>query len=185
MSDQDTKHEPKSMIKTPKQLIAVIVLAFVVPITSIVLLTQFATSGKAPSAEALAPDAVAQRIKPVANVVLAGSPEAAAEQSAAGAAPAAPAPEGAAPAPAAAVDGESVFKTTCFACHGTGAAGAPKVGDKAAWAPRIAEGKATLHKHAIEGFTGTHGMMPARGGNPALSDAEVEAAVDYMVNADK
>jgi len=80
-----------------------------------------------------------------------------------------------------AIDGKAVFQGTCFACHGTGAAGAPKAGDKAAWASHIAKGLATLHQHAIHGFTGKKGMMPAKGGNASLSDAQVEAAVNYMV----
>jgi cytochrome c5 len=175
MKDQGSDHAPKSLIKTPKQLVVVIVLAFAVPITSIILLTQLATSGKEPSAEALEPEAVAQRIKPVADVVIADSPEAAAEQVAAAAA----APAGAA------ADGETVYKHSCFACHGTGAAGAPKLGDKADWQPRVAQGKDTLYKHALGGFTGAKGMMPPRGGNASLSDAEVKAAVDYMANAAK
>ncbi len=86
-----------------------------------------------------------------------------------------------APAPAAetaAVDGESVFKGTCSACHATGAAGAPKVGDKAAWAPRIKQGIDTLLKHA----TGGYKAMPPRGGNASLSDEAVKAAIKYMVS---
>lgn len=75
----------------------------------------------------------------------------------------------------------ATYQKTCFACHGTGVAGAPKFGDKAAWKMHIAKGKATLYKHAIEGFKGTKGFMPAKGGNASLSDAEVKAAVDYMV----
>jgi len=61
------------------------------------------------------------------------------------------------------------------------AAGAPKFGDKAAWAPRIKQGKETLYKHAIGGFKGKSGVMPAKGGRTDLSDADVKAAVDYMV----
>ena len=94
---------------------------------------------------------------------------------------AAPAASAAAPASGGAVDGKSIFQSTCFACHGTGAAGAPKAGDKAAWAPHIAKGKATLYKHAIHGFTGKKGVMPPKGGNASLSDDAVKAAVDYMV----
>jgi len=97
------------------------------------------------------------------------------EASAAAPAAAAPAAGGGA------VDGKAIFQSTCFACHGTGAAGAPKAGDKAAWAPHIAKGKATLYQHAIHGFTGKKGMMPAKGGNASLSDDAVKAAVDYMV----
>ncbi|MEJ2361586.1 MAG: c-type cytochrome [Gammaproteobacteria bacterium] len=80
-----------------------------------------------------------------------------------------------------AVDGKAVFQKTCFACHGMGVAGAPKAGDKAAWKSHLAKGMATLYKHAIHGFTGKKGTMPAKGGNPALSDAQVEAGVNYMV----
>lgn len=85
------------------------------------------------------------------------------------------------PAAGGAIDGKAIYQSTCFACHGTGAAGAPKAGDKAIWAPHLAKGLATLHQHALHGFTGKAGMMPAKGGNPALSDAQVEAAVNYMV----
>ncbi len=77
--------------------------------------------------------------------------------------------------------GKSVFNKTCALCHAAGTAGAPKPGDKADWGPRIAQGKDTLYKHAMEGFTGAKGMMPARGANAALTDDEVKAAVDYMV----
>jgi len=75
------------------------------------------------------------------------------------------------------VDGKKAYDGLCAACHGMGIAGAPKVGDKSAWTARIAQGPATLRKHAIEGIR----TMPAKGGNPALSDAEVSAAVDHMV----
>jgi len=99
---------------------------------------------------------------------------------------AAPAP---APAPAAApapvaenTVGKSVYGKTCALCHAAGVAGAPKPGDKADWGPRIAQGKDTLYKHAIEGFTGAKGMMPARGGGTTLTDDEVKAAVDFMAD---
>jgi cytochrome c5 len=99
---------------------------------------------------------------------------------AAEAAPAAPA----SPAPAAAggglAKGEDVYKKTCSVCHVAGVAGAPKLGDKADWRPRIAQGTAVLYGHAIKGFTGAKGMMPPKGGNFALSDEDVKAAVDYM-----
>jgi len=102
---------------------------------------------------------------------------------AAEAAPAA-APQGAGEKVAAAsakVDGKGTYDTTCVACHGTGAAGAPKFADKAAWAPRLKQGAAALHDHAIKG----KGAMPPKGGNMALSDAAVKAAVDYMAAAAK
>jgi cytochrome c oxidase subunit 2 len=97
---------------------------------------------------------------------------------AAGAAGTAAAPAGA---KAGATDGKSVFDGTCTACHSTGVAGAPKIGDKAAWAPRIAKGKDTLHEHALKGFN----AMPPKGGNAQLSDDAVKAAVDYMVSQAK
>jgi cytochrome c5 len=86
------------------------------------------------------------------------------------------------PAETAAVpDGEQVYNKVCVSCHGTGIAGAPKVGDKETWKPRIARGMQTLVNQAIKGFTGEKGVMPPKGGAPSLSDAEVEAAVRYMV----
>lgn len=109
------------------------------------------------------------------------APAAEVQAPAAEAAPA-PAPEAAAPAVAANDAGKKVYGGTCAMCHASGLAGAPKPGDKEAWAARIAQGSDTLHKHAIEGFTGSNGMMPAKGGNASLSDDDVKAAVDYMVS---
>lgn len=85
----------------------------------------------------------------------------------------------------AAADGKGTYDKVCFMCHGAGIAGAPKVGDKAAWADRIAQGNDTLYKHAISGFKGKTGMMPAKGGRADLSDADVKAAVDHMVMSSK
>ncbi len=78
--------------------------------------------------------------------------------------------------------GKSIYGKTCAMCHAAGVAGAPKPGDKADWGPRVAQGKETLYKHALEGFTGAKGMMPARGGGTSLSDDEVKAAVDFMAD---
>mgnify|MGYP001310971191 CR=1 FL=1 len=107
------------------------------------------------------------------------------KQEATNAAPAAPAPAAAAaPAAPAVVEnhpGEGPYKQVCAMCHGGGVAGAPKTGDKAAWAPRIAQGNDVLYKHAIEGFTGQAGMMPPKGGGAGLSDDQVKQAVDYLV----
>ena len=83
------------------------------------------------------------------------------------------------------VDGRKVYEGLCQACHATGVAGAPKTGDKGAWGSRIAQGRDTLFKHAIGGFTGKSGAMPAKGGNPALSDDEVKAAVEHMIGLSK
>lgn len=81
---------------------------------------------------------------------------------------------------AASDQGRQVYEQTCATCHDSGLAGAPKFGDEEAWEERLEKGMETLVKHAIEGYQGESGMMPAKGGNPALSDAEVEAAVKYM-----
>jgi cytochrome c5 len=78
-------------------------------------------------------------------------------------------------------DGAEVFQQTCSACHGQGIAGAPKAGDRAAWAPRIAKGKAVLYQHALQGFQGSSGVMPPKGGRTDLPDDLVKAAVDHMV----
>jgi cytochrome c5 len=78
-------------------------------------------------------------------------------------------------------DGPGVYEQVCGACHLNGIGGAPKSDDRAAWAPRIAQGNETLYKHAIEGYTGKNGVMPAKGGRTDLSDDLVKAAVDYMV----
>ncbi len=77
--------------------------------------------------------------------------------------------------------GKTVYDKTCALFHAAGVAGAPLPGNKEQWAPRIAQGNATLYQHALEGYTGQAGMMPPRGGNTTLSDDEVKAAVDYMV----
>jgi len=79
-------------------------------------------------------------------------------------------------------DGTEVFEGACKACHGLGIAGAPKAGDHAAWAPRIAKGKNTLYEHALKGFTGTAGVMPPKGGRTDVSDDLIKAAVDHMVS---
>jgi len=81
--------------------------------------------------------------------------------------------------------GKAVFNGGCVACHGSGVAGAPKVGDKAAWKSRIAQGVDTLYKHALGGFQGKSGFMPPKGGNASLPDTDVKAAVDYMVSKAK
>lgn len=83
--------------------------------------------------------------------------------------------------PAMPENGTALFDQTCSVCHGQGIAGAPKAGDKAAWAPRIAEGKATLYEHALKGFQGKTGVMPPKGGRTDAPDDLVKQAVDHMV----
>jgi cytochrome c5 len=115
-----------------------------------------------------------ERIEPVARVAVAGQDNSALE-------PQTPAPAAA----TADLTGEEVYKQACLACHGAGVAGAPKFGDKSAWSERVAQGPDTLHKHALAGFQGKAGFMPAKGGRTDLSDRSVINAVDYMVAAAK
>jgi len=81
--------------------------------------------------------------------------------------------------------GQGIYMNFCAPCHATGVAGAPKVGDKAAWAPRLKQGEKVLVERSIKGFQGASGFMPARGGNSALSDSEVADAVAYMAAQSK
>jgi cytochrome c5 len=113
------------------------------------------------------------RIQPFARVAVAGQDNSAMQiaQPSAGGAPAAAATP---------TTGEQLYTSTCSACHGLGVAGAPKFGDKAAWGPRVAQGKAMLYKHALEGFTGKSGAMPAKGGRTDLPDDLIKQAVDHM-----
>jgi cytochrome c5 len=147
-------------IQTPKQLIVVVVLAFLIPVLLIVMITQMVTGGLkgGTGGRGISEDAVAQRLKPVGDVVLAEADSTAGVRS-----------------------GEQVVNTVCQTCHGAGLVGAPKIGDKAAWQTRLAQGAKTLHEHAIKGIR----AMPPKGGNPSLSDAEVSAAVDYMLKQSK
>ena len=81
--------------------------------------------------------------------------------------------------------GTELFQQTCSACHGAGIAGAPKAGDKAAWAARIAKGMPMLYDHALHGFQGGSGVMPAKGGRTDAPDDLVKQAVDHMVQMAK
>lgn len=96
------------------------------------------------------------------------------------------APVTAAPAVAAAQvkleNGTDVYQNVCKVCHQAGVAGAPKAGDKAAWGPRIAQGKATLYEHAVKGFSGKTGVMPPKGGRTDLSDDLIHQAVDHLIS---
>jgi cytochrome c5 len=150
-----THDSHSSFIQTPQQLVIVIVLSFAVPVIGIVLLVQLVTSQRGADPNALTAEAVAKRIQPVGHVEFGASGGAAGGKS-----------------------GEEVVKTVCAACHQTGVAGAPKLGDRAAWAPRIKEGPNELVKDAIKGVRG----MPPKGGNASLSDDEVARAVVFMAN---
>jgi cytochrome c5 len=126
--------------------------------------------------------AVADRIAP-AGAVYAGNTGRAAMQAAADAAAKAAASQ---VAYGGTTDGKTIFNNLCTSCHTAGVAGAPKVGNKAMWAPRIAEGLDTLIKHATDGYHGPDGnFMPPKGGNPALTDAQVKAAVTWIVDQAK
>lgn len=153
-------HHEESAIKTPKQLIMAVLAGFLVPIIAIVLLVIYVTNDRhiGAGSDGLTPEAVAQRIKPVAEEGFTLKDPSA---------------------PKVLKSADEVYKATCAACHGTGAAGAPKLGDAAAWKARIAEGYDTLAKHAIQGLR----AMPPKGGNPDLDDIEVERVVVMMANS--
>lgn len=125
--------------------------------------------------------ATAARIAPLGRVTIAGEAQAAPDPLLAAAMPAAEQSEPVAEVAAEPKTGEAVYNMACTACHTAGIAGAPKVGEADVWAPRIAQGNDVLYDHAINGYQGNAGVMPARGGISSLSDEEVINAVDYMV----
>lgn len=149
--------EHESFIKTPKQLITVVVLSFVVPVLLIVLLTKFVGTGARTGAgsEGMTPEATDLRIQPVARFELKG---AGGNKTLA--------------------SGEDVYKAQCSACHAVGAAGSPKFGDAAAWGPRIKTGLAALVSSALKG---KGAMTPQGGGN--FEELEITRAVAFMANA--
>jgi cytochrome c5 len=152
------EHDPHSSpIKTPKQLIIVVLLAFLVPIVVIGLLSQLFTSTRHDASGD--EQRVLARIKPVGTVVIAE-----------------------ASGPKGNLTGEQVYGQVCKTCHEAGIAGAPKTGDKAAWGPRVAQGEKTMVQHAIAGFQGKTGVMPPKGGSTDLTDEEVHRAVVYLAN---
>jgi cytochrome c5 len=157
----------REFLKTFSGLLAALVALTVI---IFVVAQMVSGTGKAKTKVAQADSEVAARIKPVGELVAAGATAVA---------------NGVISTASAAADGKGTYDKTCMACHAAGVAGAPKLGDKAAWGPRIAQGNDTLYTHALKGFTGKKGMMPAKGGNTSLSDADVKAAVDYMVGQGK
>ena len=119
---------------------------------------------------------VEDRLQPVARVAVAGQDNSALKIASVGP-----------PVTAAAIpkDGTAAYETACIACHGAGIAGAPKVGDHAAWGPRIAQGKETLYNHALHGFNGKSGVMPPKGGRSDWPDDLIKQAVDHIVELNK
>ncbi|EGU32328.1 cytochrome c5 family protein [Vibrio scophthalmi] len=128
-------------------------------LTTLIAAVAFSGAAFAASVNQEEYDAIAERIKPVGNVYLAGSEPVVAE-------------------PTGPRDGASVYGTFCIACHATGVSGAPKIGDAADWAPRIAQGEAVLNDHAINGFN----AMPAKGACMDCSDEEIIAAIKHMTD---
>jgi cytochrome c5 len=151
MADEHDEHS--SFIKTPQQLITVVLLAFLVPILGIVLLVQLVVDRPRADPSAMTPEAVSARLQPVGKV----------EFGAAG--------------PAAAKSSEEIVKEVCAACHTAGVANAPKFGDKAAWAPRLKLGLDGMLKSVVNG----KGAMPPRAGT-SLTDDELARAVILMAN---
>jgi cytochrome c5 len=147
--------EPRSFIKTPKQLVIVVLLAFAVPIALFGLVSQLVTGVK-PAGSEEAETGVLNRIKPVGALTLVDTS----------------APQGT-------LSGEQVYQTVCKTCHEAGLIGAPKMGDRAAWAPRIKKGVDALFASAVKG---TSKGMPPKGGDQDLSDVEVQRGVVYMAN---
>lgn len=200
MSDSQDTHGHEGPIKTPRQLIWTVVAAFVVPIMVIVLLVNFVATAPRPGAgsDLHSAEAVARRLMPVARIELAGAaPDAAAASaqpgsaspaeaqapasgaSASAAAPTAAPQAAATTAASAPADVPAVYTRSCASCHRSGVAGAPKLGDSGAWAPRAATGIEALTASVIKG----KGAMPPRGTARGASDAELRAAVEYMLRA--
>ena len=152
--DHDGPHE--GPIKTPKQLILAVFFSFVVPIIAIILLVMYVVSDHRPAAgsDGLTAEAVARRIQPVGTVAVKDLSD-----------------------PAALKSGEQVYGAQCVACHGAGLAGAPKLGDVAAWAPRLGQGYDMLLTSALKG----KGAMGAQGGGD-YTDLEIGRAVVHMTN---
>lgn len=157
MSLPDHESANESAIKTPRQLLITVILAFLIPITVIILLVNLvgSTIRTGAGSEGQTPEAIAKRLQPVAGFKLVD-----------------------ASAPKVFKTGQQVFESTCTACHTAGVSGAPKFGDKTSWAPFIKQGYDDLVKNAIHGI----GAMPPKGGNSTLDDFEVARAVVYMAN---
>jgi cytochrome c5 len=156
MSDAAHEENHEGPIKTPKQLIAAVVASFVVPIVAIIMLANFVNFGDKVGAgsDGMSADAVGKRLQPVGSIEIKDASN-----------------------PAVLKTGEQVFQAQCSACHTNGAAGAPKVGDGAAWGPRIKTGYDALLNSALKGKN----AMAAQGGGD-FNDVEIGRAVVYMAN---
>ena len=151
------------MIRTPKQLVTVVILAFIVPLVIILLTIKFITGGINidPDSPLMSDEAIAERMRSKDSVT---------------------APEIVPTSMTSTVDtvedpGKTLYNSVCQACHVAGVAGAPKLDDKAAWEPRVALGNETLYQSVLMGKN----MMPARGGATNASDEDIKAAVDFML----
>ena len=146
-----------------------------VALTVVLFIVANVIGTKAKKAEVVTADvkAVAERIKPVGELTVVSASSNAVMNALIPAAHAASA------------DGKATYDSACTVCHTAGVAGAPKLGDKADWSARVAQGNAKLYEHSLKGFQGKKGFMPAKGGNAALKDDAVKAAVDYMVSKSK
>jgi cytochrome c5 len=183
----------QSLIKTPQQLIVVIILAFAIPVIGIIMIASYVTGGLKVDEKNgdASPASIAQRLKPAGTLVVGDAPAPAAAAPAANAPAAATSTSGSPAVKSASGEavktgaggasaGKQLYESVCVACHGAGIAGAPKAGDKTAWQPRIAKGKDSLYTSALKGKN----AMPPKGGSTA-PDADVKAAVDYMVGLAK
>ncbi|WP_119716803.1 c-type cytochrome [Cognatilysobacter tabacisoli] len=154
-----------------------LVIVFLMVVTVGLIIGSIVINGQIPREPSVAAaKATERRIAPV-GAVYAGSTGAAQQAAAAAAAMAAAASQ---VAYGGTLDGAVIYDNLCAGCHKSGAGGAPML-VASAWTARIAQGSETMHRHAIEGYTGAAGVMPAKGGNPALTDEQVIATVDWMV----
>jgi cytochrome c5 len=182
---------PEQEGSNPVRLAIGIAIGTVLLIIGLILLVQYAVSSRSVSLDdpSMSPEAVKQRIAPVARIEVdpdapaagVGAPAAPPAAPAPAAMPAATIPPPAAKSAGASAAGKSTYDAACSVCHTAGVAGAPKTGDKAAWTQRLAAGKPALYNAAIKG----KGAMPPKGGHAALSDDAVKAAVDHMLAAAK
>lgn len=155
-----TQEEDRNFFKMLFVIIGALAVFFVLSI----IIARVVSSGNTGESgtDKMVESAIVQRIKPFGGVNIGSAPVATASAS---------------------VDGKGIYTSACAMCHASGAAGAPKVGDKAAWKARIAKGMSQLNESGINGVPGT--AMSAKGGNSSLSDAAVKAAVEYMVKGSK